>query len=49
MMLEGAGVAVTDDGDIPLPLGQTLVLPAESAPVTIRPAGRVTLLDAFLP
>ncbi len=49
MVLSGSAVATCDDLQIPMPLGQSLMLPAERGPVTIVPERGIVLLDAFLP
>lgn len=50
MVLQGAGVLSDSQCRIPLPTGQTVLLPADRNPITITPeSGELTLLDAFLP
>lgn len=49
MVLGGAASLTAAGQQLDLPLGQTLLLPAQRDPITISPHGEVRLLDAFLP
>ena len=49
MVLSGSGRLLTEQGQTPLPLGQTVLLPAERTDVRIEPNGELAVLDAFLP
>lgn len=48
-VLRGRGRLTCEDVAIPLPTGQTVLLPAERGSVEITPSDELTLLDAFLP
>jgi mannose-6-phosphate isomerase len=48
-VLGGRAVLTAGEHQVDLPLGQTVLLPAERDAVTICPDGEATLLDAFLP
>lgn len=49
MVLNGAAELTAGEHRLGLPLGQTVLLPAERDTVDVRPRDEVTLLDAFLP
>lgn len=49
MVLDGSGLLQTGAETIPLPRGQTVLLPADRPALTIEPDQDTTLLDAFLP
>jgi mannose-6-phosphate isomerase len=49
LVLGGAAALTAGPHQVELPLGQTVLLPAERDPVSIHPNAEVTLLDTFLP
>jgi mannose-6-phosphate isomerase len=49
MLLEGEAIAKCADGDRPLPLGSTLLVPATSDPVQVVPSGAATVLEVCVP
>ena len=49
MTLSGAGELTTPDGSLSLPVGQTVLLPAERGEVRVEPAEEMTILDAYVP
>lgn len=49
MVLGGAAALTTGKDVLELPMGQTVLLPAQRDSVTISPREEMTLLDAFLP
>ena len=49
MLLEGEAIAKCAEGDRPLPLGSTLLLPATSDPVQVVPDGPATVLEVCVP
>jgi mannose-6-phosphate isomerase len=48
-VLEGAVAVQGDPSGEPLPVGGTMLLPAELGPVRLEPRGRAVLLDMYLP
>jgi mannose-6-phosphate isomerase class I len=49
MMLDGNATLQDADASMSFPLGQSLLVPASAAAVTVRPDGPVLVLEAFLP
>jgi mannose-6-phosphate isomerase len=49
MLLEGNAVVTSSEGRHELPLGSTLLIPAEQPAVTVVPGEPITMLEIFLP
>lgn len=49
MMLEGEADVSTNEGQVTLTKGETVLLPADSSAATVQPAGPVTLLEILYP
>jgi len=49
MTIGGAGTLVTDGSEVPIRLGQTVLLPGTVSDVEIKPSEPLTILEAYVP